>query len=234
MAAISSYGFPPMPPDVTVGARIAIVDDDPSMQRALDNLLRSAGWDVAIYGSADAYLNNGSPGVPTCVVVDIRLPGASGLDLQRELVARDVPPSIVFISGYADIAMAVEAMHRGAVDFLAKPFREQALLDAIRRGVQRHRVALDAHAERSDLRRRHASLTPREKEVLVLVAQGLANKEIAARLGLTEATVKAHRGQVMRKMQAGSLADLVVMGLGLDVVPGPRLARQGRGDAPAS
>lgn len=206
---------------MTTDALVVVVDDDPSVQRALENLLLSAGWRVSIFGSADAYLREPEPVTPTCLVLDVRLPGASGLDLQRELGRRAVPPPIVFITGHGDIAMAVEAMRRGAIDFLTKPFREQALLDAIRRGIEQHHDALLAHAAEMDLRRRHASLTPREKEVLVFVAQGLANKEIGARLALTEATVKAHRGQVMRKMEAESLADLVVMGIALGVIPGP-------------
>lgn len=212
---------------MTTDALVAVVDDDPSVQRALENLLHSAGWRVALFGSADAFLREPEPVAPTCVVLDVRLPGASGLDVQRELSRREVPPPIVFITGHGDIAMAVDAMRRGAIDFLTKPFREQALLDAIRCGVEQHRQALQAHAAAMDLRRRHASLTPREKEVLVFVAQGVANKEIGARLALTEATVKAHRGQVMRKMEAVSLADLVVMGIALGVVPGPAGLRTG-------
>lgn len=212
---------------MTTDALVMVVDDDPLVQRTLETLLHSAGWRVALYGSADAFLAAPDTDVPTCVVLDVRLPGASGLDVQRELSRREVPPPIVFITGHGDIAMAVEAMRRGAVDFLTKPFREQALLDAIRRGMELHRATLQAHAAARDLGRRHALLTPREKEVLVFVAQGLANKEIGARLTLTEATVKAHRGQVMRKMEAVSLADLVVMGIALGAVPGPAGLRAG-------
>ena len=190
---------------------VSVVDDDPSVRRALSNLLRSAGWRVELFASADEYLRAIPPEVPNCLVLDVRLPGSSGIDLQHELAKRDVAPPIVFVTGHGDIAMAVRAIQQGAVEFLTKPFREQELLDAIRRSIERHREARRRHAELMDLRGRLAQLTPREHEVMVLVAQGLANKVIAAELDLTEATVKAHRGQVTRKMRAGSVADLVTM-----------------------
>lgn len=198
---------------------VSVVDDDPSVRRALSNLLRSAGWLVEVYGSADEYLRATPPDAPNCLVLDVRLPGLSGIDLQHALTQRDVAPPIVFVTGHGDIAMAVRAIQNGAFEFLTKPFREQELLDAIRRGVERNREARRRHAELTDLRSRLAQLTPREHEVMALVVQGHANKVIAATLDLTEATVKAHRGQVTRKMRAASVAELVTMCMTLGLVP---------------
>ena len=198
---------------------VFVVDDDPSMCRSLANLLRSAGWRVQTYSSADDYLQGVRPDAPSCLVLDVRLPGRSGLDLQRELAQADTPPPIVFVTGHGDISMAVHAIQGGAIEFLTKPFREQDLLDAIRRAIDLHRDARRKRAELADLQQRLDLLTPREREVLLLVLAGLLNKQIAAKLGLSEATVKAHRGQVMQKLRAGSVAELVTMGVTLGVVP---------------
>lgn len=199
---------------------VCVVDDDASVRRALDNLLRSAGWRVVLYASADEYLRSVPPEGPSCLVLDVRLPGMSGLELQERLARREVRPPIVFITGHGDIAMAVRAIQKGAIEFLTKPFREQDLLDAIGRAIECDRIARQRHTELRALRQRLSALTPREQQVMVLVAQGLANKVIAGTFDLTEATVKVHRGHVMKKMQAGSVAELVAMCITLGLVPG--------------
>ena len=188
---------------------VFVVDDDPSVRRAIKRLVESVGLHVELFGSATEFINSSHPDVTSCLVLDIRLPGISGLDFQRELVQakRDIP--MIFITAHGDIPMTVRAMKAGAVEFLAKPFRNQDLLDAIQVGLERDRVRRQRQAETALLRERLESLTPREREILPLVVSGLLNKQVAAEIGATEATVKVHRSQLMRKMGANSLAELV-------------------------
>ncbi len=190
---------------------VYVVDDDASVRRSLMNLLRSVGFHVEGFTAAQGYLDSPQADAPGCLVLDVRLPGMSGLDLQREMARIKAPRPIVFITGHGDIPMAVQAIKGGAVEFLTKPFREQDLLDAIQRAIDLDRHMRRARADLSDLQQRFESLSPREREVLARVVAGLPNKQIAADLGVTEATVKVHRGQVMEKMRAASVADLVTM-----------------------
>ena len=190
---------------------VFVVDDDPSVRRAIKRLVESVGLHVELFGSATEFINSSHPDVASCLVLDIRLPGISGLDFQRELVQAKNGIPIVFITAHGDIPMTVRAMKAGAVEFLTKPFRDQDLLDAIQVGLERDRVRRQRQAETAMLRERFESLTPREREILPLVVSGLLNKQVAAEIGATEATVKVHRSQLMRKMGASSLADLVRM-----------------------
>jgi RNA polymerase sigma factor (sigma-70 family) len=190
---------------------VFVVDDDPSIRRSLTNLLRSVGFRVETFPTATDYLKSPQIDTPGCLVVDVRLPDMSGLDLQREVTRAAAPRPIVFITGHGDIPMAVQAVKGGAVEFLTKPFRDQDLLDAIRRAIDLDRHMRLARVDLADLQGRFASLSPREREVFEHVVAGLPNKQIAAALGLSEATVKVHRGQVMQKMRADSLPDLVTM-----------------------
>lgn len=189
---------------------VFVVDDDVSVRESLELLIRSAGWQPETFASAQDFLGRPRPTVPCCLVLDVRLPGLSGLQLQKQLAERTYMP-IIFITGYGDVPMTVEAMKAGAVEFLTKPFKDEVLLDAIRGAVQRSRAALRQESETQVLRTRYASLTPREREVMALVVSGLLNKQVGGELGISEITVKAHRGRVMRKMEASSLADLVTM-----------------------
>src|SRR5262249_45948350 len=190
---------------------VFVVDDDLSLRHALANLLRSVGLRVETFGSAREFLTGQRPDAPGCLVLDVRLPGLSGLDLQRELAAAQIDLPIIFITGYGDIPMTVRAMKAGAVEFLSKPFRDQDLLDAIRQALEHARGAWHQRVAQAALRQCYALLTPREREVMRLVVAGLLNKQIAAALGTSEITIKVHRGQVMRKMQAASVAELVRM-----------------------
>jgi FixJ family two-component response regulator len=190
---------------------VFVVDDDSSLRHALTNLLRSVGLRVETFGSAREFLAGPRPDATGCVVLDVRLPGLSGLDLQRELAAAQIDLPIIFMTGYGDIPMTVQAMKAGAVEFLTKPFRDQDLLDAIQQALERDRVAWRQRAALAAVRQCYDRLTPREREVMRLVVAGLLNKQIAADLGTSEIMVKVHRGQVMRKMQAASVADLVRM-----------------------
>ena len=190
---------------------VFVVDDDPSVCRAIKRLVESVGLRVELFGSAQEFLRSERPDAASCLVLDIRLPGRSGLDFQRELAEAGIHIAIVFITGHGDIPMTVRAMKAGAVEFLTKPFRDQDLLDAIQQGLERDRTRRAQEAEVATLRERFESLTPREREVLPWVASGLPNKQIADAVGASEATIKVHRSQLMRKMGAPSLADLVRM-----------------------
>jgi len=190
---------------------VFVIDDDASIRQALKSLIRSAGLEVEIFGSVQEFLQAKRPDVPSCLVLDIRLPGISGLAFQRKLAEDNNPIPIIFITGHGDIPMSVRAMKAGAVEFLTKPFRDQDLLDAIRVALERDRTRLQHESEIAALRERFESLTPREREILPLVTSGRLNKQIAAALGTSEITIKVHRASVMRKMQAESFADLVRM-----------------------
>jgi FixJ family two-component response regulator len=196
---------------------VFVVDDDPSVRRAIKRLIESEGLQVEVFGSAPEFLQGRRPDAPSCLVLDIRLPGISGLDFQPQLAECDIRIPIIFITGHGDIPMTVRAMKAGAVEFLTKPFRDEDLLDAIRLALERDRTRRQQEAEIAVLRERFESLTPREREILPLVVSGRLNKQIAAGLGTSEITVKVHRASVMRKMQAESLADLVRIAGRLDL-----------------
>lgn len=198
---------------------VLVVDDEPTVCIALSRLIRSVGLDVQTFNAAEELLAATRPDVPSCVILDVRLPDLSGLDVQEELAKRDPDLPIVFVTGHGDIPMSVRAMKAGAVEFLTKPFKEQDLLDAIQRSILRHRTVRGWRAEVSSIQQYYETLTPREREVFPLVVSGMLNKQIAARLGASERTIKVHRSQVMRKMRAGSLAHLVLLAAKLGILP---------------
>jgi len=187
---------------------VMIVDDDEETRDALSSLLRSVGLDVKVLTSVPEFLKHGRPRGPTCLVLDVRLPGRSGLEFQRELSMANVQIPIIFITGHADVPMSVQAMKGGAIEFLTKPVREQDLLDAVQLGLARDRERIESEKAVSELRERFETLTPREREVMLQVVKGRLNKQIAGDIGVSEVTVKVHRGQVMRKMKVSSLPEL--------------------------
>lgn len=190
---------------------VYVVDDDGSVRDSIKSLIASVGLRVETFGSAREFLNGKRTEAPACLVLDVRLPDVSGLEFQRDLLAAGIHIPIIFITGHADVPMSVRAMKAGAVEFLTKPFRGQELLDAVQEAIGRDRLAWTERAQMGELRSRYHSLTAREKEVMKLVVAGLLNKQIGAQLGTSELTVKTHRGRVMQKMEAESLADLVRM-----------------------
>jgi FixJ family two-component response regulator len=196
---------------------VFIIDDDPLYRASAERLVRSVGFSVQGFESARDFLSSRRPNVPSCLVLDVRLPGLSGLDLQRELAEAGVHIPIIFVTGHGDIPMSVQAMKAGAVEFLTKPFRDQDFLDGIRHAIARDRIARRQHARNVDLRQRYESLSPREREVFKCVVSGMLNKQIADVLGTTERTIKFHRGRIMQKMQGKSLADLVRMAEALGI-----------------
>ncbi|MDE1568608.1 response regulator transcription factor [Aquabacter sp. P-9] len=196
---------------------VIVVDDDADLREALSSLFRSIGLDVALYASAAEFLSAKLPDTPRCLVLDIRLPGVSGLDFQNQLTKSEMDLPVIFMTGHGDIPMTVRAMKAGAVDFLTKPFRDQDMLDAVAAAIEIDRVRRAEREAASRLRTLYASLTEREKQIMALVTSGLMNKQVAGEVGLSEITVKIHRGNVMRKMEAHSLADLVRMAEALGV-----------------
>ena len=199
---------------------VLVVDDDASVREALSDLFQSVGLMVEVYASAQEFLKNERPEGPGCLVLDVRLPGKSGLDFQQELSAANITLPIVFLTGHGDIPMSVRAMKAGAVEFLTKPFREQDLLDAVQTALERDRVNREDQKLGAMLRQRFASLTPREQSILALVVAGRRNKQIAFEIGTSEVTVKVHRTNLMRKLQASSLADLIMMATKLGIPEG--------------
>jgi FixJ family two-component response regulator len=208
---------------------VFVVDDDISVREALRNLLRSVGLNVETFASAQEFLSKKHFDAPGCLVLDIRLQGVSGLDLQRRLIEAEIRMPVIFISAHADVPMAVRAMKAGAIEFLTKPFREQELLDAVHEAIERDRVERNREKETEALRNRYDSLTSREMEVLNLVIQGLVNKQIGIEIRVTEPTVKLHRSRMMRKMEASSLAELIRMAERLGIWPEPDRHRGNRG-----
>jgi FixJ family two-component response regulator len=198
---------------------VFVIDDDASIRDAVKRLIASVGLRVETFGSTREFLAAKRPDAPACLVLDVRLPDVSGLEFQRDLAMLDFQIPIIFITGHADIPMTVRAMKAGAVEFLTKPFRGQELLDAVQEAIAKDRAAWSERAQMAELRGRYDTLTPREKEVLKLVASGLLNKQVGAELGTSELTVKTHRGRVMEKMGADSLADLVRMSERLNSSP---------------
>jgi FixJ family two-component response regulator len=202
------FGLPPIP---NVTPIVFVVDDDISVRKSLEVLIRRKGWQPETFESAQEFLGRPRPLVPSCVILDLSLPDLNGLEVQKKIAQEHAGMPIIFISGCGDIPTTVQAMKAGAVDFLVKPFSNDVLLGAIRESLQRSRATLDREMEMRDLRNCYALLTPRERQVMALVVSGLLNKQVGGELGISEITVKAHRGQVMQKMKANSLADLVRM-----------------------
>lgn len=190
-------------------ALVVVIDDDPDIRNALQGLLETVDLQAALYATASEFLASKRPQGPCCIVVDVRLPGLSGLDFQQQLARENIPIPVIFITGHGDIPMSVRAMKAGAVEFLTKPLRDQDLLDAIQAALRHDRARLEDERKVADLRNHRDSLTAREREVMALLVSGRVNKQIAAEAGISEVTVRLHRGQIMRKMRASSLADLI-------------------------
>ena len=201
---------------------VFVVDDDISVRESLELLIRSEGWQPETFASAQEFLAHPRKLAPSCLVLDVSLPGLNGLDLQKRVAVERIEMPIIFITGHGNVPMTVQAMKAGAVEFLTKPFSDDVLLSAIRNAIERSLTALGHEAEMRGLRDRYASLTRREREVMALVASGLLNKQVGGELGISEITVKAHRGQVMQKMKADSLADLVKMAARLGLASAPK------------
>jgi len=212
-------------PMSTVTPIVFIVDDDISVRESLELLIQTEGWQAETFASAQDFLNHPRAALPSCLILDVSLPGLNGLELQQRVAAERNDMPIIFITGHGDIPMTVRAMKAGAIEFLTKPFSDEALLHAIRQAFQRSRLALSHEAEMRELRNCYALLTPREQQVMALVVSGLLNKQIGGELGISEITVKAHRGQVMQKMKADSLAALVKMATKLRSAPLPDSGR---------
>ena len=210
----SNLGLLPMPSDIPV---VFVVDDDVSVRESLELLISSSGWQPELFESAAEFLARPATTVPNCLILDVNLPALNGLDLQQVVSVERSEMPIIFVTGYGDVPTSVKAMKAGAVEFLTKPLNEETLLSAIQQALDRSRAALALQSDLHALRERHSSLSRREQEVMALVVSGLLNKQIGFELGISEITVKAHRGQVMRKMQARSLPDLVTMAAKLHV-----------------
>ena len=201
---------------------VFVVDDDISVRESLELLIRFAGWQAETFASAEGFLSRPRVFAPSCLILDVGLPDLNGLDLQKRIAGDRIDMPIIFITGHGDVPMTVQAMKAGAVEFLTKPFSDDVLLSAIRHAIERSQTTLDDEAEIGALRERHASLSRREQEVMALVVAGLLNKQVGSELDISEITVKAHRGKVMRKMKADSLADLVNMAARLRLAPAPK------------
>src|SRR3989454_5736616 len=211
-----------MSPPAPIAPIVFVVDDDVSVRESLELLIRCAGWQAETFASAQEFLGRPRVLAPSCLVLDVSLPGLNGLDLQKRIAADRIDMPIIFITGYGDVPMTVQAMKAGAVEFLTKPFGDNVLVSAIRNALERSHTALSHEAEMRVFRDCYASLTPREREVMALVVSGLLNKQVGGELGISEITVKAHRGQVMQKMKADSLADLVKMAARLGLASAPK------------
>jgi len=222
MSAASASGQSTASPKSHATPIVFVVDDDISVRESLELLIRSEGWQPETFASAQEFLAHPRMLVPSCLVLDVSLPGLNGLDLQKRVAVERIDMPIIFITGHGNVPMTVQAMKAGAVEFLTKPFSDDVLLSAIRNAIERSETALGHEAEMRALRDRYASLTRREREVMALVTSGLLNKQVGGELGISEITVKAHRGQAMQKMKADSLADLVKMAARLGLASAPK------------